>query len=424
MNILRKVMIGISLVGIMGIMTFIYIYEWYQIPEKIYLENNQEEILSFHAPVNGKVYRVENGENVQDIPAGNMFSNAKEFDLMQDLSLTVRSGESYLAKLRFLGVFPFKEVEIVGVEKKYLFPMGDPVGIYIKMDGVLVIDTGVFNDVNGMEAAPCRNVLEKGDYITSVNGVEVTKKSEFMKLVQESDGCALKITVRRGDKLHSFNVQPEKANDGVYKLGIWIRDSLQGIGTMTAMDEDGNYVALGHGINDCDTGEVVEMAYGRLYKTSILAVKSGKKGQPGELNGVIQYQEENILGDVLANTEQGIQGVITNAETFGAWKEPLPIAYKQDIKEGEAWVYSDLEADGNKYRIQITDVRLDTVDDKKGIIFEVSDEKMLKFSGGIVQGMSGSPIIQDGKIIGAVTHVLVNDPTRGYGIFIENMLEH
>lgn len=424
MQKLIKNTIAIFLIlGLIGF-TIFYIWLWYRIPSEIYVKENRVEMISFDAPVTCDLYKKYEYINEENIQVQGTPYNEKRFEMNEIVPLILKQGESYDANLKFMGIFPYKTVEIRCVNEQYLYPMGDPVGIYIKMDGILVIDTGFFMNEYEEEVAPCKNLLQEGDYITEVNNTPINGKSEFVKLVHDSKGKVLELTVRRDDKEYEFCVQAQKCSDGEYKLGIWIRDSLQGIGTMTAMTEDGQFLALGHGISDCDTGEVVELSYGRLYKTSILAVTNGKKGEPGELNGVIQYQKENIVGEVRENTEQGINGMLLNKEFFGPFKTPLPIAYKQDIKKGEAWIYSDLENEGCKYKINITDIRYDTNDHKKGIVFEVDDKALLDFSGGIVQGMSGSPIIQDGKIIGAVTHVLVNDPKKGYGIFIENMLNH
>lgn len=424
---MRKVLKGsFALLLIFGLIGFIiyYIWQWYKIPSQIFLEENKNEILFFHAPVTCELYRDKNIKEDGNIPVHAELLNAKKYELNEAVPLTVRRGESYLAELKFFGIFPYKTVEISSGERQYFYPLGDPIGIYIKIDGVMVIDIGSFiNDMNE-EVAPCKNILEIGDYITAINGVPITKKSEFVECIDDSKGNVISLTVKRDETELTFPLQAQKTSNGEYKLGIWIRDSLQGIGTMTAMTEDGHFMALGHGISDFDTGEVVDLAYGRLYKTSILAITNGKKGEPGELNGVIQYQKENIVGDVTANTEQGISGVLKNTDLFGEKKEPLPIAYKQDVQKGEAWIYSDLEQEGKRYKINITELRYDTVDHKKGIVFDVVDGDLLDYTGGIVQGMSGSPVIQNGRIIGAVTHVLVNDPTRGYGIFIENMLEH
>ncbi len=417
----RIAMICFIILGLIGVFTFFYVYEWKLIPDTIYIEKNMEEILPIHAHVKGELYRVDTskGEVVTASAAG---MGVRRIDLMDEVSLTLNEGEHYKAKLKFLGVIPHKEIDIIGVDRQYLYPLGDTVGIYIKIDGILVIDTGFFTNDAGEDCAPCRNCLQEGDYITAVNGVAVSKKSEFTELVKESNGNVMELTLRRDGKILTVSVQPEKATDGQYKLGIWIRDSLQGLGTMTAMDDEGNFVALGHSINDMDTGEIVEIGYGNLYKASIVAVNTGKKGEPGELSGVIKYRQENILGDVETNTEQGISGVMKQKTILGEIKEPLPIGYKQDVCVGEAWIYSDLIKEGGKHKILISEVNINTSKNKKGITFEVVDKELLNYSGGIVQGMSGSPIIQDGKIIGAVTHVLINDPKQGYGIFIENML--
>lgn len=425
---MKKIFFISFITGMMGVVVtllFLYFYTLKQVPDMIYVDSNEEKVLSFHAPVSGSLTRIsESKKEGESLTVTANINMQKKINLMDDLKLTLREGEKYRADLKFLGVIPYKTVDIIAKESPYLYPLGDPIGIYIKIDGVLVIDSGSFLDKDGFEVEPCQYVLQSGDYITAIDGESVSKKKDVTELIRKSQGKALKLTIRRDGKEEFVMVQPVLAKDNIYKLGIWIRDSLQGIGTITAMDESGNYIALGHAVNDCDTGDIVEISFGKIYQAAILSVINGEKGNPGELNGVIQYKNENILGEISDNSEYGINGVLYDKDSLGTIKKAYPIAYKQDVKEGKAYIISDLQAENTMYEIEIKDVRVNTTDNKRGIIFEVTDKNMLQYSGGIVQGMSGSPIIQDGKIVGAVTHVLVNDPTRGYGIFLESMLNH
>jgi stage IV sporulation protein B len=212
--------------------------------------------------------------------------------------------------------------------------------------------------------------------------------------------------------------------NGTYKMGAWLRDSAQGIGTMTYIDSANNFGALGHGVNDTDTGELLKLGTGLLYHTDIVAVKKGEKGSPGELTGVIEYSAEQISGIIVNNTSKGIYGV-ANDELLDEYiqMESMPIALKQEVTTGKAQILCKIGDEAKYYDIEITKISASsTTALNRQISIKVTDEELISLTGGIVQGMSGAPIIQNGRFVGAVTHVLVQDSTRGYGIFIEDML--
>ncbi len=219
-------------------------------------------------------------------------------------------------------------------------------------------------------------------------------------------------------------MSPVKTEDGTYKLGAWVRDDTQGIGTLTYVDENGNFGALGHGISDSDTGKVVEIEHGELYDTEILGIERGTVGNPGVMAGVIYYGPGSQLGAITDNTEIGIFGTVNDRLRQTLTADAVPVGYRQDVRKGQAWVRSDVSGQLRDYEIEIQKISLNPVQENKSIVLKVVDPELLKLTGGIVQGMSGSPIIQDGKLIGAVTHVFVQDSTRGYGIFVEDMMKH
>ena len=215
-----------------------------------------------------------------------------------------------------------------------------------------------------------------------------------------------------------------KTEDGSYKLGAWVRDDTQGIGTMTYIDMSGNFGALGHGISDSDTGKVVEIEEGALYETEILGIEKGTIGNPGVMAGVIYYGLGSQLGTITDNTDIGIFGKVNDKMKKSLQAQAVEVGYRQDVKKGQAWVRSDVSGELKDYEIEIQKVDYNPVQQNKSMVIKVVDEELLRLTGGIVQGMSGSPILQDGKLIGAVTHVFVQDSTRGYGIFVEDMLKH
>ena len=219
-----------------------------------------------------------------------------------------------------------------------------------------------------------------------------------------------------------MKIKPERNSDGEYMLGIWVRDDSQGIGTITYVTDDGKYRALGHGISDIDTGKLLSSHNGTIYNANIWGVKKGEKGKPGGLCGTILYNENNILGNIEDNRFCGLSGTI-NSDIVSKYNlKKMEVAFHDEIEKGDAKIQFITNGNVEYYDIEIEEINVNNKE--KNMVIKVTDQELLKKTNGIVQGMSGSPIIQNGHIIGAVTHVFVNDPTKGYGIFIENMLDY
>lgn len=335
-------------------------------------------------------------------------------------TIDVSDHGSYQISCSLFGIFPLKQVQVRRAEEKTVSVCGIPVGLYMETQGVLIVDTGEISCQDGVSRNPAQNIAKAGDYILEVNGRQVSRKKELIREIQNCKGEAVTLLVNREGEEVPISVEPVKSDDSRYKLGIWVRDNTQGIGTMTYIEENGKFGALGHGISDTDTGELLDVSGGELYQAQIVSIMKGTKGMPGELAGYIEYQQEKQLGMIQKNTEKGIFGKIDQME-----KLPLiqtEVAYKQEVKEGKAEIYTDLGDGAQTYEIQITKIFAEKADSNKAFEIQVTDPRLLEKTGGIVQGMSGSPILQEGKLIGAVTHVFVQDPAKGYGIFIENML--
>ncbi len=292
----------------------------------------------------------------------------------------------------------------------------------MKTKGILVVGTGSVEGADGLSHEPSENILKSGDYITAVNGHAVTQKEELIREVNHCGGNPVVLTINRGGSQTELLVSPTQTGNEEYKLGLWVRDDTQGIGTLTYLDAEGNYGALGHGISDVDTGTLMDLSGGTLYHTEILSVVRGMKGSPGEMAGVIRYKNSEVLGTIDANTEEGIFGKITRRQEELVKQEPVEVAYKQEIVQGPATILSAVDGEVKEYSIQIDKVRLNSQEPNKSMIISITDPELLSKTGGIIQGMSGSPILQNGKLIGAVTHVFIQDAAKGYGIFIENML--
>ncbi len=388
------------------------------IPSVLNVRARQEQSFFLGVPAEARIVSVsESGES-------NIPPEAVEIDLSRPVTLKTAQESSYRMMVKLFGFLPFKEVDIQVIQDQQLIPVGAPVGIYVKTEGVLVIGTGEFQGGDGVSYSPSRYVLKSGDYIRCVNGEAVTEKEDFIKKIETCGGKPVTLTLERDGETMDVRVTPVRDAGGAYKIGVWVRDNAQGVGTMTYIDSQGNFGALGHGINDVDTSTLMQMEEGTLYQTDIVDIKKGTDGNPGEMTGMIVYSDDNILGTITSNSVRGIFGKCNERALELGTEKPLPIGLKQEIVKGPARILCTVEGETRYYDVEITAVHLDHDNVNRGIELTVTDPDLLAVTGGIVQGMSGSPIIQDGKIIGAVTHVLVQDSTKGYGIFIENMLEH
>ena len=310
-----------------------------------------------------------------------------------------------------------------GNTTEYVVPGGMAIGIYMKTDGVLVLSTECIECVDGNEYEPAKNLVKSGDYIIGLNGEEIDSKRALVQAVNKLESSEVILKLRRNEECIDVKMNSIEVENDKYKLGIWVKDSIQGLGTVTYLTPDGEFGALGHGIHESETNELIDIEKGTVYSTNIVGIQKGVKGEPGGLEGVIIYRSSNKLGVIDKNTEDGIYGSVNDMETFCGNKKPVKICKKEEIKLEKASILCCVNGEVEEYEIKIKNIDSYAKDANKGIIIEITDEKLLALTGGIVQGMSGSPILQEGKIVGAVTHVLVNDPTRGYGIFIEDMLK-
>jgi stage IV sporulation protein B len=294
----------------------------------------------------------------------------------------------------------------------------------VETDGILVLGSGRITGTDGMNYEPTRDKLKSGDYILKVNDVEVNRKNDFVDMLQGCNGEDIILQVRRNKEKITVRVSPVKTASGSYKIGAWIRDNTQGIGTLTFISTDGQFGALGHGITDIDTGLLMNVKMGSIYTAEIMSIIKGKEGEPGELIGMIRQSDKYRIGSITNNTYQGIFGKIGYEYDEGLDMEPLELGLKQEVVKGKAYIRCNIDEKITDYEINIENVDVSNSNHSKGIVIRITDERLLKLTGGIVQGMSGSPIIQNNKIIGAVTHVFIQDSTKGYGTFIENMVNN
>ena len=298
------------------------------------------------------------------------------------------------------------------ISEKTLVPGGESIGVRMDVAGVLIVD---------LEGAAEYSGLKKGDKITAVDGIKVSNAQEVQKLVNRIRD-SLELTVERNGSSRKYTIVPQKSgSDDTYRLGIWIKDKTAGIGTLTYYDPDNmTFGALGHPILDSETGTTLDIEKGDLLSSEIIGIEKGARGIPGEIQGVFKAPDKP-LGELIKNTDYGIFGT---ADGMVSQKEAVPIACQAQVKEDGAYILTTLDDNTvRKYDVEIEKKEKQTCADTKSMVIHVTDKRLIEKCGGIVQGMSGSPIIQNGRLIGAITHVFVEDPTRGYAVYIEWMLE-
>ena len=325
-----------------------------------------------------------------------------------------------------------------------VYACGRLTGIYEQTEGVLVVNTTEVTDEDGKKVNPADKKVQCGDYILSVNGRTVADKEELSEAVNDimkeyderhedesnedesnEDKSTVNIKFLRGGEKMSADITPVRMDDGRYYMGIWVKDDLAGIGTITYYTKDGRFGALGHGIGDgTQSGNLLYANSGDLYSMKLTKIKKGKSGAPGEIGGVVYFGKKSHIGTLDCNSNLGIYGQLDSDELseYAAEDTYYPVAGKDEIHTGRAQMISEISGKLEKYNLEITNIDKKATDTNKGMELKVTDDRLIELSGGIVQGTSGSPIIQDGKIIGAVTHVFVDDPTGGYGICIDEML--
>ena len=326
---------------------------------------------------------------------------------------------SYPAEIKLLGAIPVKSSTVTVVQRRYVTLGGNVFGLRIFTDGVIVTGVGTVSS-GGTTVAPAKKAgIKQGDLIKEINGVAVTSNHDVSRAVTESNGKKLNVNLVRDGKAKTVEVIPAKDNaDGKYKLGMWVRDSSAGVGTVTFVDNlTGTVAGLGHAICDADTGDIIPVKNGDMLNVNIRGCIKGTSGTPGELCGVFGNKK---LGELYINGSDGVYGVVSEKDSTA---KQIPVALSSEVKTGKAQIVSTVNGENPEYfDIEITKIHRSD-DGEKNMVIKVTDEDLIKKTGGIVQGMSGSPIVQNGMLVGAVTHVFVNDPQQGYAIFAETMIE-
>lgn len=317
--------------------------------------------------------------------------------------------------------FDIKDIEVNVLDKATVIPVGKIAGIKLYTKGVLVVG---MSEIDGQKPYEQSNIQE-GDIITNINDSEIENTTELIECINKSNGESINITYINDGEKKECNITPVKNQSGKYQIGLWVRDSAAGIGTVTFYEpETGNFVALGHGITDVDTSEIIDISTGELVDTKILSIVKGESGTPGKIQGTLNNQK--IIGTIYKNTKLGIYGqVITEANLLPTYSNAMEVATRDEIKLGKATILCSVENSDKveEFEIEIEKKFINNNYDNKSMLIKVTDERLIEKTGGIVQGMSGSPIIQGGKFIGAITHVIVNNPKEGYAVFGDMLIK-
>lgn len=322
--------------------------------------------------------------------------------------------------LNLFNLFPVKDVTVQVLPKTTVIPLGKAIGMKLYTQGVLVVG---MSEIEGRK--PYQNSgIEAGDRIIEINSTKVANTDELTECVNRSKGNKVEIKFISEDEEKTTSIEPVKTAENEYKLGLWVRDAAAGVGTLTFYEPSTkSFASLGHGINDVDTLELINIASGELTTTNILDIVKGEDGTPGEIRGSIDNGRK--IGNISKNTAFGVYGTVTNSETLDLYAgKEMEVANRSEIKTGKAQILCELENGKiGTYEIEIQKIFTENNRDNKSMLIKITDEDLIDKTGGIIQGMSGAPIIQNGKFIGAVTHVLVNDSKAGYAVFADLMIK-
>ena len=318
-----------------------------------------------------------------------------------------------------------KDINVSVLPKTTVIPVGNIAGVKLYTDGVLVVGMSEIEGVDAKRYKPYENTgIEEGDSIISINQNTISSTDELIETVNRSEGKEIKLKYIHEEETKECSITPVKTGDNEYKLGLWVRDSAAGVGTVTYYEPSTKtFGALGHGITDIDTEELIHIASGEFVTTKILNIIKGENGVPGKIQGTVENQKD--IGTISKNTKYGIYGTVKNLSTLNIdTSREMEVALRKEIKTGKATILCSLDNQKvEEYEIEIEKIDTQNSYNNKSMKIKVTDERLLEKTGGIIQGMSGSPIIQNGKFVGAVTHVLVNNPQEGYAVFGDMMIK-
>ena len=396
------------------IVIYVYVCNITLLPNSVIIFEGEE--LNLKTDVGLKIKRA-NGTNMPVIQASNLGESEQ--------SSKYETAGTFELNLNLFGTIPVKEIDVNVIPKTKVVPMGNLIGAKLYTSGVLVVGMSEIQGDDQQKHKPYEGSgIEEGDMIVEMDSKKIANTDELVETVNSSKGKAIQIKYVRNDEIITTGIQPIKSEDNEYKLGLWVRDAAAGVGTLTFYEPStGKFAALGHGIVDVDTGDIINIANGELVTSNLVAIKKGEKGTPGEIKGSIDSGV--TIGNISKNTNFGVFGLVSNKNNLNLnGAKEYEVALRSEIQTGEAEIICELENEKKEqYKIEISKIYTSNNYDNKSMMIKITDERLLQKTGGIIQGMSGSPIIQNGKFVGAITNVLVSDPTTGYAIFGDLMVK-
>lgn len=347
-------------------------------------------------------------------------------DVIQTSAVVSENGNTSQVNLNMFGN-TVKQINVTRLENVEVIPVGKIIGLKLYTNGVLIVGMSEIENVNHQKERPYENLnIQEGDTILKVNDLEIQTIENLQKEINKSDGKNIDLTILKEDgTIETSNIKPVKVSNTEYKLGLWVKDAATGVGTLTYYEPNSkSFAALGHGITDSDTDKMIDIDSGNIVTSKIVSIQKGEQGKPGEIRGSIINQP--TIGKVYKNTEFGIYGELTNLSNIKFnYSNKLKVALRDEIQEGNAKVLCSVDGnEAEEYDIKIEKIYKDNNEDNKSMLIEVTDKNLINKTGGIIRGLSGAPIIQNGKFIGAITNVLVNSPTKGYAIFGDIMIKN
>ena len=419
--------IGIALsLALVGINYSPFVQEIVNLPDQLLLIQGQEKTVTLGFPFSVAAQGEVSALGMQTQTIQDVTGEDHEQKTGESISfMPTVPGEASVTISLFGGALPIKTMQVAVAAERTIIPGGHSIGVALYTRGALVVGNGEIKTKQGVRNPALEAGIQPGDVILQVNGTEVENAAHLSELVNLDQGEAIQMLINRSSQMMHVQVLPaQDIQDGKFRLGLWVRDSTAGVGTLSYNDFiNKKYGALGHGIMDPDTGTYLQVKNGEIMISDIIDIKQGAKGEPGELRGTFLDKQEKI-GNINVNCEYGIFGDTYKNITNSLFPDGIKVGSHTSVHEGDASLLTTLDEKGiRQYKCEVVRLLPQDTPTSKGMIIRITDPVLLERTGGIVQGMSGSPIIQDGRMVGVVTHVFINDPTRGYGIYVDWMLK-